>query len=130
MMQYLRRFIDPRNQYCRWIDSRVSTLRPAVVIAYLSQRGWKQLPPDRKGLLAFQEPTGELMDGRPLCQFVPDSEEYGDYAQCMFELLTGLADFENRQASEVIDDMVSLSNSREPNGVGQGLSASGEHASK
>ncbi len=108
MMQYLRRSLDPRDQYRRWIDPRHGSLQLADVIAYLYQRGWKPLPPDRPGLLAFQEPTGELVNGKPVCQFVPDSEEHDNYAMLMFELITGLAEFEDRPASEVIDDVLRL----------------------
>lgn len=106
MTQYLRRTIAPRHQYRRWIDPRVRTLRLADVVAYLRARGWRELPADRKGFLAFQESTGESVAGRPLCQFVPDSEGCDNYSQMMFELLTGLAEFEDRQASEVIDDIL------------------------
>ena len=70
-------------------------------------------------MLAFQEPTGELVDGRPLCQFVPDAESYADYPLRLFELLTGLAEFEDRQAAEVIDDILRLSGQAEPNGADQ-----------
>jgi hypothetical protein len=108
MMSYLRRSIDPRDQYRRWIDPRHGALRLSDVIAYLQHRGWKSLPPDRPGLLAFQEPTGESVSGKPACQFVPDSEEYDNYAMQMFELITGLAEFEDRQASDVIDDILRL----------------------
>lgn len=107
MMPYPRRSIDPQDQYRRWIDPRHGSLPLADVIAYLHQRGWKPLPPDRPGFLAFQEPTGEAVNGRPVCQLVPDSEEYDNYAPLMFELITGLAEFEDRQASEVIDDILS-----------------------
>jgi len=107
-LQYFRRSIDPDNQYRRWIDRRVRTLRLADVTAYLHQRGWRELPPARKGFLIFQEPSGELVKGRPLCQFVPACETYDDYPLRMFELLTGLAEFEDRQASEVIDDILRL----------------------
>ncbi len=116
--RYLRRTVDPVNQYRCWIDPRVRTLKLAEVTAYLQQHGWHELPPDRPGVLPFQEPTGAVANGKPLCQFVPDSEIYDDYPQRMFELLTGLAEFENRQASEIIDDVLRLS--RWPNGDGAG----------
>jgi hypothetical protein len=106
MTRYYRRSIDPRDQYRRWIDPRARGLRLADVIAYLERRGWKRLPPDRNGFLAFQEPGGTVVDGRPVCQLVPDAEGYDNYGQLMFELLTGLAEFEGRQAADVIDDMV------------------------
>jgi hypothetical protein len=113
---YLRRSIDPRNPYRRWIDPRLRSLRRAAVDAYLLQRGWKPLPSDRKGILVFQEPTGEHVDGRPLCQFVPEYEAAADYPLRMFELLTGLAEFEDRQASEVIEDILRLAVASPPNG--------------
>src|SRR4051794_9464004 len=114
--QYVRRSIDPVNQYRRWIDRRVRTLRLADVTAYLRQRGWRELPPDRKGFLIFQEPSEELLDGKPLCQFVPACEDYDDYLLWMFELITGLAEFEDRQVSEMIDDILRLAAGRQPNG--------------
>lgn len=113
--QYLRRFIDPRNQYRRWIDPRVHSLRTAETIAYMLHRGWKELPPDRPGYRAFQEPNEAAMNGKPLCQFVPITEE-DDLPLRMFELLTGLAECEGRQASEVIDDIVQLARKGKANG--------------
>lgn len=116
-VDFVRRYIDPRQQYRRWIDPRVGTLRVAELMAYLRQRGWKELPPERNGLLAFQEPGGATAEGRPFCQFVPVHEDYNDYAQVVFELLTGLAEYENRQASEVIDDIFQLADSERANGL-------------
>ncbi len=129
-MQYLRRSIDPRNQYRRWIDPRFRALRVADIVAYLLHRGWKQLSPDRKAMLAFQEPGGELVDGRPLCQFVPDSEQYSDYPPRIFELLSGLAEFEDRQASVVIDDILRLAGRDVPNGTVQESSCNPEFTSE
>jgi hypothetical protein len=67
-------------------------------------------------MLAFQEPTGEVVDGRRLCQFVPEDEHADDYPLRMFELLTGLAEFEDRQASQVIDDILHPAGSTQPSG--------------
>ncbi len=117
MMQYLRRSVDPQDQYRRWIDPRHGLLRSEDVITYLLRRGWKRLPPDRPGLLAFQEPSGESVNGKPVCQFVPDSEQYDHYAMLMFELITGLAEYEDRQASEVIDDILRLAGRDLPGGT-------------
>jgi hypothetical protein len=130
MMSYLRRSIDPRDQYRRWIDPRLGTLRRTDVITYLDHRGWKSLPPDRPWVLAFQEPTGELVNGKPVCQFVPDSEEYDNYAMLMFELITGLAEFEDRQASEVIDDILRLAGRDLPSDVVQTPGRPAEVASR
>jgi hypothetical protein len=129
-MQYVRRSNDPVNQYRRWIDPRVRSLKPAEVTAYLRQRGWRELPPDRPGMLAFQEPTGATANGKPLCQFVPDSEESDDYPQRMFELLTGLAEVEDRQASEVIDDVMRLAGCADLNGATRDQPRGSEVASK
>ena len=105
---YYRRSIDPANQYRRWIDHRVRTEAGGRYEGLFRHRGWRELPPDRNGFLVYQEPSGELVDGRPLCQLVPAFETYDDYPLRMFELLTGLAEFEDRQASEVIDDILRL----------------------
>ena len=130
MMSYLRRSIDPRDQYRRWIDPRHGSLRLVDVIAYLHHHGWKSSPPDRPGFLAFQEPTGELENGQPVCQFVPDSEGYDNYAMLMFELITGLAEFEDRQASEVINDITRLAGRELPGGTPQNPGRQTEVASR
>ena len=115
---YGRRYIEPRDQYRRWVDPRYRTLRQQDVIAYLRQRGWVPVPPDRPGFLVFQEPPELSAGGEPFYQFVPDSEQYDNYGQLMFELLTGLAEAENRQASEVIEDILQLTSRGLPNGAG------------
>jgi hypothetical protein len=116
LYRYARRFIDPKHLYRRWIDPRVHTLRWAEVIAYLRHRGWTQLPADRPGYLVFQEPPGQEIAGEPYCQFVSDSEA-DDLPLRMFELLTGLAEVEDRQASEVIDDILRLASRDGANGA-------------
>jgi hypothetical protein len=115
--QYGRRLIEPRHQYRRWIDRRVWSLRLADVLAYLRQRGWTQVPPDREGSLVFQEPASVAPEGRPFYQFVPDAEHYDDYPQRMFELVTGLAEVEDRQAADVIDDILRLAGHDPANGA-------------
>jgi hypothetical protein len=106
LYRYGRRFIDPQDKYRRWIDPRVRTLRLADVVAYLRRRGWIEVSPDRPGFRVFQEPPGAHEGGELFYQFVPDSEGYADYPLRMFELLTGLAEVEDRQAREVIDDIL------------------------
>jgi|SRR5580765_3906460 len=115
-LKYVRRFIDPRDQYRRWIDPRLDTLRLDQVLVYLDRKGWKELPPDRPGYRAFQEPGEETLAGRPLCQFVPDTEEV-DLPLRMFELLTGIAEAEDRPAAQVIDDILATSKSQGANGA-------------
>jgi hypothetical protein len=127
---YGRRFIDERNQYRHWVDPRVRSLRLADVIAYLRHRGWTQVPPDRNGALVFQEPPQAGTEGEPFYQFVPDSEQYDIYPRLMFELLTGLAEFEDRQASEVIDDILRLAGRSLSDGEDQREAREAEVASK
>lgn len=101
---YRRRYIDPRDQYRRWIDERLSSIRLDDVTAYLNRTGWVEVPSDRHGFRVFREPNAA--DEDPLYQFLPDSEEGEDYTVRFFELLTGIAEFEDRSASAVIDDIV------------------------
>jgi hypothetical protein len=109
LYRYGHRLIDPRDRYRRWIDPRVRALSLAAVIAYLVGRGWREVAPDRPGFRVFEEPPGIGSADGPFYQFVPDSEEYDNYASSMFELLTGVAEVEDRQASEVIDDILKQS---------------------
>ena len=97
--------------------SRHGSLRLADVVAYLEHRGWKSLPWDRPGLLAVQEPTGELVNGQPVCPFVPDPEDCDNDAPLMFELITGLAEFEDRPTSGVIDDILQPAGRELPGGA-------------
>jgi hypothetical protein len=127
---YGRRLIDERNLYRRWIDPRVRTLRLADVLAYLRQRGWTQVPSDREGFLVFQEPPGTGPEGGVFYQFVPDSEKYDIYPRLMFDLLTGVAEAEDRQAVVVIDDILRLAASSQPNGPAQTRATDAEVTSK
>jgi hypothetical protein len=104
-VRYTRRFIDPRHQYRRWVDPRYRSLPVADVVSYLEARGWKKVLSDRPAFLVFEEPATPAGE-EPFYQFVPDSETSSDYGQRMFELLTGVAEAEDRQASAVIDDIL------------------------
>ncbi len=119
--RYYRRFVDPRQQFRRWIDPRVWTLPLDAVISYLLDKEWRELPTDRDGFRIFEEPQASESEGGPFCQFVPDSEAGDDYAERMFELITGLAEVENRQAVAVIEDILAVT--VRPSGNG----ASGDH---
>jgi hypothetical protein len=81
-----------------------------------------------RGYLVFQEPPATDVEGGPYYQFVPDSET-DDLPLRMFELLTGLAEVENRQASEVIDDILRQSANSPPNGADQPQTSNAEVAS-
>jgi len=118
MTRYRRRDVNPRNQYRRWIDPRVRTLPLANIIAYLQRRGWVEQTTDRPGFRVFAEPIASD-DGETYCQFVPDSEEGEDYGVRLFELVTGLAEVENRQATAVIDDILHRPTDGKTNGAGR-----------
>jgi hypothetical protein len=108
-MRYSGRYI-PEGRRCRhWIDPRVLTLSLADTLSYLRSRGWKELPTDREHHLVFEEPTQEDKSREPYCAFAPDSEEYDIYGQMMFELITAVAEYEQRWATEIIDDIVGAS---------------------
>ena len=46
-------------------------------------------------------------------------EDYDNYPRLVFELLTGVAEVEDRQASAVIDDILRLAAGSQPNGPAQ-----------
>ena len=102
--KYHRRFVDPRDQYRRWIDPRLSGIHLGDAIAYLKRNGWVEVSSDRNGFRVFQEP--QVDEAVPLYQFLPDAEGGDDYALRMFEFITGVAEFEDRPASAIIDDML------------------------
>src|SRR5262245_2786541 len=106
MMRYSRRYIDPDRRYRRWVDPRYRDLCLADIIAYLTSKGWKQVPTDRAHHLVFQEPDWAPRAGEPFEQSVPDAEDYYVYGLAIFDLITGIAELEQRQASAVIDDIV------------------------
>ena len=87
---YGRRLIDERQRYRRWIDPRFASLRVVDIVAYLRERGWTEVPPDRPNALVFREP-GTPEGATSFYEFVPTGEEYADYKQQLFELLSGLA---------------------------------------
>jgi hypothetical protein len=114
--RYYRRFIEPRQQYRRWIDPRVETLPLSAVVTYLQEEGWHEMPTDRDGFRVFEEPHSADAEGGPFYQFVPDVQEGDDYGERMFELITGLAEVEKRQAVAIIEDV--LAKSGRPSGNG------------
>jgi hypothetical protein len=63
MSQYHRRQLDDREVHRRWIDPRLYSVRVKDLRAYLLGKGWKEVPPDRPGVLVFQEP--EAVEGDP-----------------------------------------------------------------
>jgi hypothetical protein len=113
MMQYRRRHLEDHEVHRRWIDPRMYELRVADVRDYLLSKGWKEVSPDRPGVVVFEEPSPSA-DG-PLYQWIPHSEERREFRQAMYELLAALAEIEDRYAGDVLWDILESS---EVNGEG------------
>jgi hypothetical protein len=104
MIRYSSRYLDDRAIQRRWTDPRLDTVRISDIQAYLLRRRWKPVPPDRPGVLVFQEPgSGEE---EPLYQFVPDTEQRRDYLTRVYELLAALAEIEDRYAGDILSDIL------------------------
>src|SRR5947209_11795400 len=99
MTRYYSRYLDERSVRRRWTDPRQDTVRVPDIQAYLMRKGSKPVPPDRPGVLVFQEPGSP--EGGPFYQFVPETEQRRDYAARIYELLAALADIEDRYAGDV-----------------------------
>lgn len=109
MMPYQRRHLDDREVHRRWIDPRRYSVRVNNLRAYLLGKGWKEVSPDRPGVLVFEEP--EAVEGGPLYQWFPDSEQRREYRQALYELLAALSELEDRYAGDVLSDILEGSES-------------------
>jgi hypothetical protein len=87
-----------------WIDPRVVGLRPEQVQAYLSRRGWRSAGPasDPHLLRYVRADAGE--DAPTL--FVPIEPGEGPVLQWMIEVVEEVARFEDRWATEVLNDFL------------------------
>ena len=104
MIKYSRRYLDDREKQRRWIDPRLYGVRAADLQAYLLSKGWKPVPPDRPGVLVFQEPAGG--GGEPFYQFVPLDEDWEGYPAQVYDLIAALALIEDRYAGDVLTDIL------------------------
>jgi hypothetical protein len=104
MLRYCRRYLDDGEKHRRWIDPRLYSVRAADLQAYLLHKGWKPVPPDRPGVLVFQEPT--INEDDPLYQFVPLDEEWKGYPAQVYDLIAALALIEDRYAGDVLTDIL------------------------
>jgi hypothetical protein len=127
MIQYHRRYLDEGEKHRRWIDPRLYSIRTANVQAYLLHNGWKPVPPDRPGVLVFQEPASSK-DG-PLYQFVPLDEQWEGYPAQLYELIAALAEIEDRYAGDVLTDILkhSTADAASTNGPGGPTKADSVH---
>jgi hypothetical protein len=109
MLDGLRRLVDPRIQSV-WV---------ADVRAYLQRRGWVQRLAPRLQQLAFEEPAG-IPDGQAIV-YLPSSEQFADYPQRVLEVITELADIEDRYSIDVLNDILGG-----PTGAGSNATAKPE----
>jgi hypothetical protein len=103
------------NGLRRWVDPRVTKVRVADVGAYLRRRGWTEQPAPRPQQVAFAGP-GETVGERSIV-YVPSSEQFADYPQRILEVVTELAEIEDRYAVEVLDDILCQAGAEQPNGA-------------
>ncbi len=114
MTQFYRRHLDDPQVHRRWIDPRLYSIRVADIRDYLLRKGWKEVTPDRPGVLMFQEPA--VSEDGPLYQWIPDSEQRREYSQAIYELLASLGDIEDRYAGDVLTDILEHSVASSKNG--------------
>ena len=128
MLKYARRYLDDREKQRRWIDPRLSTVRPADLQAYLLHKGWAQVPPDRPGFLVFREPT--TGEAGPFYQFVPLDEAWEGYPAQVYELIAALALIEDRFAGDVLTDILKHAAAGASSANGPAVPATAEPASR
>jgi hypothetical protein len=109
------------NELSRWVDPRVKTLRVAEVQAYLRQHGWSHRPGSRPQQLVFEKPAAA--SGEAAVVAVPASEQFPDYPQRILEVVTELAEIEDRYAVDVLNDILRAQTPPEPNGAARDASS-------
>lgn len=88
----------------RWIDPRITQVRPAAAQAYLLSRGWKLIGPAMNPLmLMFEAPQGG--DDAPTV-LLPLRTDEGALLQRMIDLVADLSRFEDRWAVDVLSDIL------------------------
>jgi hypothetical protein len=104
MSEYHRRHLDDREVQRRWLDPRIGSVRVADIREYLLHKGWKPVASHQPGFLVFEEPAE--VEGGPLYQWVPESEQGRDYIQRIYELIAAIAEVEDRSAVEVLTNIL------------------------
>lgn len=106
----------------RWIDPRITQVRPEAAQAYLLHRGWKRVGPALNPLmLMFEAPGGE---NSGLTVLLPLKVDDGSLLQRMIDLVADLSRFEDRWAVDVLSDILRQPSDYAPtNGPGMPLSA-------
>jgi hypothetical protein len=109
-----------------WIDPRVVGLRPEQVQAYLSRCGWKSTGPASDPHLLRYEREGE--DTPTL--FVPLEPGAGPVLQWMIEVVEELAHFEDRWATEVLNDLLQQTGNGQPASISEPTAKAGTEATR
>jgi hypothetical protein len=115
MIKYYRRFLDDPAVQRRWLDPRLFTVRVPQIQAYLLEKRWQPVTPDRPGMLVFQEPV--VSEQGPLYQFVPKEEGEESYPAQVYQLLAALAEIEDRYAGDVLTDILRMPVANSSNGA-------------
>lgn len=103
----------------RWIDPRITQVRPEAAEAYLLRRGWKRLGPAINPLMLRFEAPGGGKDAPTV--FLPLRIDEGSLLQRMIDLVADLSRFEDRWAVDVLSDILHQSSESVPSD-GSGVS--------
>lgn len=96
----------------RWIDPRITQVRPNAAQSYLLSRGWKLLGPAINPLmLMFESPHG---DADAVTVLLPLRIDEGSLLQRMIDLVADLSRFEDRWAVDVLSDILRQSSESIP----------------
>ena len=82
----------------------ITDMRADWIKTYLLDRGWKQRPFKKEGLLVFEAPM-KADNGETIIQILPRSEQSPDFVMRARELVRALSVIENRPVWEVIHDI-------------------------
>ncbi len=88
----------------RWIDPRITQIRPEAAQAYLLSHGWKLIgPAAHPVMLLFEGP--EAGEDTPTV-LLPLQMDEGPLLQRMIDLVADLSRFEDRWAVDVLNDIL------------------------
>lgn len=88
----------------RWIDPRITQVRPEAAQAYLLSHGWKLFGPAVNPLMLIFDAPGEGDDLPSV--LLPLKMDEGSLLQRMIDLVADLSRFEDRWAVDVLSDIL------------------------
>lgn len=88
----------------RWIDPRITQLRPEAVQAYLISHGWKLVGPAANPIMLIFDAPGQG-DDLPAV-LLPLKMDEGPLLQRMIDLVAELSRVEDRWAVDVLNDIL------------------------